>query len=95
MFSTQMDVVHRSAEETLNTIRRTPIFPQKSHPLWWKGFRVKMSEQEGSDSSGAVNQEMLDAMIEEMPLRQMLMVPGMQVEMLEQLLAALNAPKKV
>ena len=49
----------------------------------------------GSDSSGAVNQEMLDAMIEEMPLRQMLMVPGMQVEMLEQLLAALNAPKKV
>ena len=72
MFSTQMDVVHRSAEETLNTIRRPPIFPQKSHPLWWKGFRVKMSEQEGSDSSGAVNQEML-----------------------EQLLAALNAPKKV
>ena len=72
MFSTQMDVVHRSAEETLNTIRRPPIFPQKSHPLWWKGFRVKMSEQEGSDSSRAVNQEML-----------------------EQLLAALNAPKKV
>ena len=67
MFSTQMDVVHSSAEETLNTIRRPPIFPQKSHPLWWKGFRVKMSEQ-----AGAVNQEML-----------------------EQLLAALNAPKKV
>jgi hypothetical protein len=77
------------------TKMKISIFPQKSHPLWWKGFRVKMSEQEGSDSSGAVNQEMLDAMIEEMPLRQMLMVPGMQVEMLEQLLAALNAPKKV
>ena len=25
-----------------------PIFPQKSHPLWWKGFRVKMSEQGGA-----------------------------------------------
>ena len=52
----------------------------------------KIEEAQASDPSGAVNQEMMAAMMEEMPLRQLLsFVPGMQVEMLEQLLAALNA----
>lgn len=51
-----------------------------------------MQKAQEEDSSGAVNQEMMAAMMEDMPLRQMLsFIPGMQREMIEQLLAALNA----
>lgn len=52
----------------------------------------KMAEAQENDTSGAVNDEMMAAMMEDMPLRQLLsFVPGMQREMLEQLLAALNS----
>lgn len=45
-----------------------------------------------NDESGVINAEMMAAMMEDMPLRQLLsFVPGMEREMLEQLVAALNA----
>lgn len=51
----------------------------------------KMADAQENDTSGAVNDEMMNAMMEDMPLRQLLsFVPGMKREMLEQLLAALN-----
>ncbi len=52
----------------------------------------EMADAQNNDTSGgAVNNEMMAAMMEEMPLRQLLsFVPGMKPEMLEQLLAALN-----
>lgn len=52
----------------------------------------KMQEQQEHSESGAVNTEMMAAMMEEMPLRQLLsFVPGMKREMLEQLIDALNS----
>lgn len=51
----------------------------------------KMADAQKNDTSGAINTEMMNAMMEDMPLRQLLsFVPGMKREMLEQLLAALN-----
>ena len=50
-----------------------------------------MAEAQENDTSGAVNQEMMAAMMEGMPLRQLLsFVPGIKREMLEQMVAALN-----
>lgn len=50
----------------------------------------KMAEA-NQDTSGAINAEMMAAMMNDMPLRQLLsFVPGMTREMLEQLLAAIN-----
>ena len=44
-----------------------------------------------NDESGVVNQEMMAAMMEGMPLRQLLsFVPGIKREMLEQMVNALN-----
>ena len=51
-----------------------------------------MAEAQENDTSGAVNQEMMAAMMEGMPLRQLLsFVPGITREMLEQMVDALNA----
>ena len=51
-----------------------------------------MAEAQENDTSGAVNQEMMAAMMEGMPLRQLLsFVPGITREMLEQMVNALNA----
>ena len=51
-------------------------------------------EQRPEDPSGAVSAEMMAAMMEEMPLRQLLsFVPGITRRMLEQLVDALNAQK--
>lgn len=51
----------------------------------------KMADAQEKDASGAVNAQMMAAMMEDMPLRQLLsFVPGMKREMLEQLLGALN-----
>ena len=50
-----------------------------------------MAEAQKNDTSGAVNQEMMAAMMEGMPLRQLLsFVPGIKREMLEQMVNALN-----
>lgn len=50
-----------------------------------------MAEAQKNDTSGAVNQEMMAAMMEGMPLRQLLsFVPGIKREMLEQTVNALN-----
>ena len=50
-----------------------------------------MAEAQENDTSGAVNQEMMAAMMEGMPLRQLLsFVPGIKREMLEQMVNALN-----
>ena len=50
-----------------------------------------MAEAQEKDTSGAVNQEMMAAMMEGMPLRQLLsFVPGIRREMLEQMVDALN-----
>ena len=50
-----------------------------------------MAEAQKNDTSGAVNQEMRAAMMEGMPLRQLLsFVPGIKREMLEQMVNALN-----
>ena len=51
-----------------------------------------MAEAQENDTSGAVNQEMMAAMMDGMPLRQLLsFVPGITREMLEQMVNALNA----
>ena len=51
----------------------------------------EMAEANQEDSSGAVNAEMMAAMMNDMPLRQLLsFVPGMTREALEQILAAVN-----
>ena len=53
---------------------------------------VEMAEAQENDESGVVNQEMMAAMMEGMPLRQLLsFVPGITREMLEQMVNALNA----
>ena len=50
-----------------------------------------MAEANANDQSGVVNQEMMAAMMEGMPLRQLLsFVPGIKREMLEQMVNALN-----
>lgn len=52
---------------------------------------VEMAEAQENDESGVVNQEMMAAMMEGMPLRQLLsFVPGIKREMLEQMVEALN-----
>lgn len=52
----------------------------------------EMAEAQENDESGVVNQEMMAAMMEGMPLRQLLsFVPGIKREMLEQIVNALNA----
>ena len=49
------------------------------------------AEANENDQSGVVNQEMMAAMMEGMPLRQLLsFVPGIKREMLEQMVNALN-----
>lgn len=51
-----------------------------------------MAEAQENDTSGAVNQEMMAAMMDGMPLRQLLsFVPEITREMLEQMVNALNA----
>ena len=53
---------------------------------------MDMAEANANDESGVVNQEMMAAMMEGMPLRQLLsFVPGIKREMLEQMVDALNA----
>ena len=53
---------------------------------------AEMAEAQENDESGVVNQEMMAAMMEGMPLRQLLsFVPGIKREMLEQIVNALNA----
>ena len=53
---------------------------------------AEMAAAQENDESGVVNQEMMAAMMEGMPLRQLLsFVPGMKREMLEQMVNALNA----
>ena len=53
---------------------------------------VEMAEAQENDESGVVNQEMMAAMMDGMPLRQLLsFVPGITREMLEQMVNALNA----
>ena len=52
---------------------------------------MDMAEANANDQSGVVNQEMMAAMMEGMPLRQLLsFVPGIKREMLEQIVDALN-----
>lgn len=53
---------------------------------------MDMAEANANDQSGVLNQEMMAAMMEGMPLRQLLsFVPGIKREMLEQMVNALNA----
>ena len=50
-----------------------------------------MAEAQENDDSGVINQEMMAAMMEAMPLRQLLsFVPGITREMLEQMVGMLN-----
>ena len=52
---------------------------------------AEMAEAQEKDESGVINQEMMAAMMEGMPLRQLLsFVPGIKREMLEQMVNALN-----
>ena len=52
---------------------------------------MEMAEANKEDPSGAVNSEMMAAMMNDMPLRQLLsFVPGMTIEVLEQILTAVN-----
>jgi beta-glucosidase len=55
------------------------------------GTQAKEMEETAQDKSGAINNEMMQATMEAMPLRQMLsFIPGMRREMLQQLIDALN-----
>lgn len=50
------------------------------------------SVADGAGTEGVISQEMMEAMMEGMPLRQMLMfMPQMKSEMLEQIIEAFNA----
>ena len=52
---------------------------------------AEMAEAQGNDKSGVINQEMMEALMEDMPLRQFLsFVPGVKREMLEQMVNELN-----
>ena len=52
---------------------------------------TEMAEAQENDESGVINQEMMAAMMDAMPLRQLLsFVPGIKREMLEQMVDALN-----
>lgn len=56
-----------------------------------KPFLEGMSEA-GGEASDAISQEMMAAMMEAMPLRQLLsFIPGVKMENMEQIIAALNA----
>lgn len=51
----------------------------------------EMADMQANDESGVINQEMMAAMMDAMPLRQLLsFVPGVKREMLEQMVEALN-----
>ena len=55
----------------------------------------KQQELQAENPDAAVSSEMMAAMMEDMPLRQLLsFVPGVTREMLQQLIDALNAQKK-
>lgn len=57
-----------------------------------EGMDGESTEEQMHDDSGVINDEMMAAMMEAMPLRQMLsFVPGVTKEALNQLVAALNA----
>ena len=57
-----------------------------------EGMDGESTEEQMQDDSGVINDEMMAAMMEAMPLRQMLsFVPGVTKEALNQLVAALNA----
>lgn len=52
---------------------------------------TEMADAQANDESGVINQEMMAAMMDAMPLRQLLsFVPGIKREMLEQMVDALN-----
>ena len=60
-------------------------------PMAQNDAATDMAEANANDQSGVVNQEMMAAMMEGMPLRQLLsFVPGIKREMLEQIVDALN-----
>ena len=53
---------------------------------------TEMADAQANDESGVINQEMMAAMMDAMPLRQLLsFVPGIRREMLEQMVDALNS----
>lgn len=57
-----------------------------------EGMDGESTEEQMQDDSGVINDEMMAAMMEAMPLRQMLsFVPGVTKEALNQLVAAINA----
>ncbi len=67
------------------------ILEQAMGAMMGNSQAAEMADQAKGDSS-VINDEMLAATMEAMPLRQMLsFIPGMQKELLEQLVAALNA----
>ncbi len=74
----------------LGELMRDPHAQEIMKPLM-QGM-VQGSNLEETDSSGVINSEMMTAMLENMPLRQLLsFIPGMNREMLEQMIHSLNA----
>lgn len=81
---------------TLNTCMGELMWDEKAGAVFGQMMggnqqALEVAEANQEDASGAVNAEMMAAMMNDMPLRQLLsFVPGMTREMLEQILAAVN-----
>ncbi len=92
--STTVIPVKYDFNSTLGDIMRNPrgkAILEAGQAQMFAGTQAKEMEETAQDSSGAINNEMMQATMESMPLRQMLsFIPGMKREMLQQLIDALN-----
>lgn len=92
--STQVIPVVYDFNSTLGDIMKNPkgraVF-EAAQAQMFAGTQAKEIGESAQDSSGAVNDEMMQAMMASMPLRQMLsFIPGIKKEMVRQLIDALN-----
>jgi beta-glucosidase len=92
--STTVIPVRYDFNSTLGDIMKNPrgkAILEAAQAQMFAGTQAKEMEETAQDSSGAINDEMMQATMEAMPLRQMLsFIPGMKREMLQQLIDALN-----
>jgi beta-glucosidase len=92
--STTVIPVRYDFNSTLGDIMKNPrgkAILEAAQAQMFAGTQAKEMEETAQDKSGAINNEMMQATMEAMPLRQMLsFIPGMRREMLQQLIDALN-----
>lgn len=92
--STSVIPVVYDFNSTLGDIMKNPkgkAILEAAQAQMFEGTKAKEMEETAQDSSGAINDEMMQATMEAMPLRQMLsFIPGIKREMIQQLIDALN-----